>query len=147
MPDSNVLITNHSPELRFGFNGVNGCFCLLRLTIMSRLGGGLVALGVSAAILSAGVPAQACACGGFLLSEEESVTVSAEFAAIGWDGETERIVLSFGAKTNATDMALLIPTPSPATVSLVDAGLFDELEDFTAPRYERVDQWWPSWFP
>lgn len=113
------------------------------------MGRRFAAAAISAAIVSAtlvvAAPAQACACGAFLVSPDEEVAVDSEAAIIGWDGTTERIIVSIGVESEAPDLALLIPTPSPATVSVAEPGLFDELDSFTEPRIEHVNQWWPEW--
>lgn len=111
---------------------------------------------ISAAIVAAGAlalstPAQACACGAFLspddadVEQDVDIEVPAESAIISWDGETERIILSLDVETPADGAALLIPTPAPATVELGRAGVFEEMEEFTAPRVREVDLWWPEW--
>lgn len=91
------------------------------------------------------MPAAACACGAFLLPEVETVDVASEHAIISWDGSEERILLTMDVNSSSPDAALLIPTPSPATVTVADAGAFTELARYTAPRVERVDLWWPEW--
>ena len=90
-------------------------------------------------------PAQACACGAFLLPEDADVEVSDETAVISWDGEEERILLSLDVEAPGDDAALLIPTPSPATVDVAEPGMFEEVAEFTAPRVREVDLWWPEW--
>lgn len=91
-------------------------------------------------------PAQACACGALLLPEGEQVAVTGETAILTWDGQSQRIVLSLDVESNASDAALLIPTPGPATVELLDEDLTSEIARLSAPRVERVDLWWPEWF-
>lgn len=97
-----------------------------------------------AALLMTALPAEACACGALLGPDGAELEVAAEQAAIAWDGETERIVLSVDALTDTEHGALLIPTPSKATVDEASPALFDELERITQPQIERVSQWWPD---
>ncbi len=107
--------------------------------------GALVGAGALLAALSlTAVPAEACACGALLGPEGADVDVEAEQAAIAWDGETERIVLSVNALTDTSHAALLIPTPSKATVGEASPALFDELARLTSPEVETVTQWWPD---
>ena len=108
------------------------------------MGGALAALIASGALVVA-TPAEACACGAFLLPEDEGVSVSSETAIISWDGQEERIILSLDVESPTDDAALLIPTPSPATVEIAGGAVFDEVAQFTAPRVREVDLWWPEW--
>lgn len=91
--------------------------------------------------------AQACGCGGFVSDEDSVVTVEAETAAISWDGQNERIVLSMAALSDADEAALLLPTPSPAQVMLAEDGVFAELAQIIAPRVEVEYRWWPDLRP
>lgn len=75
-------------------------------------------------------PAAACACGG-IASPGDEVSEDHEVAAIAWDGTTETIFMQLGLSTAASDLALVIPTPSPATVSAGSEGLFPELYRLT----------------
>lgn len=109
---------------------------LLVLTVATLLIG---ALGVTA------MPAaQACACGGFVAADGEEIAASAEYAALAWDGETERVLLSMDALTEATDAALLIPTPTPAEAELADTTVFEELDKLREPEEVVEYQWWPD---
>ncbi|QGH70760.1 DUF2330 domain-containing protein [Pseudactinotalea sp. HY158] len=111
---------------------------------MARFGT-LVGAGALVATLSlTAMPAQACACGAFLAPEGAELEVEAEQAAIAWDGETERIVFSVNAVSDVDSGAILIPTPSKATVEEAGPGLFAELGHLTRPEIDRVSQWWPD---
>lgn len=94
-------------------------------------------------LLVAPGPAQACACGAFVTSEDTSVQVDREVAAISWDGQDERIVLSLSALSDSTDAALLVPTPAPAEVTLAEEGIFEALEEVIAPQVQVQHYWWP----
>lgn len=91
------------------------------------------------------VPAHACACGTLLLPDGERAVVRGETAILTWDGQTQRIVLSLDVESEATEAALLIPTPGPGTVEILDEDLTSELAHLSAPRVEQVDLWWPEW--
>ncbi len=112
---------------------------------LRRLAGTTAATIVASTALVLSTPAQACACGAFLLPEDAEVEVSDESAVISWDGEEERILLSLDVDAPGDDAALLIPTPSPATVDVAEPGMFEEVAEFTAPRVREVDLWWPEW--
>lgn len=91
--------------------------------------------------------AQACGCGGFVSDEHSEVAVEAETAAISWDGQHERIVLSMAALSDAAEAALLLPTPAPAQVALAEEGVFAELEQIIAPQVQVQYRWWPDMRP
>lgn len=109
----------------------------------------MAAGGFAAVIAASGLvfatAASACACGAFLLPEDERVNVSTETAIVSFDGVEERILLTMDVDAESEDAALLIPTPSPASVEVSRTGMFTELAGFTAPRLEQVDLWWPEW--
>lgn len=91
-----------------------------------------------------GPAASACACGGFVAADGEQVAASAEYAALTWDGETERVLLSMEALTEADEAALILPTPAPADVQLADERVFTELETLMAPEHTVEYRWWPE---
>lgn len=86
--------------------------------------------------------ASACACGAYVTNEQTSVT--AERAALKWDGTTEDLVVSMQVDGSSADAAWIMPVPAQAELSLADIALFDELADRTAPREEKVTSWWPN---
>lgn len=97
--------------------------------------------------LGAVVPAaHACACGAFVAPDGLEVEIDRERVVLAWDGETERMVLSVDALTEAADAALLIPTPAPAEAALADDDIFDELEALIAPELVVEYRWWPDSF-
>lgn len=114
---------------------------------MRRLGLAVTTL-VTALLATFGVlaapAAQACACGGFVAEDGESVAARAEYAVLTWDGTTERVLLSMDALTESADAALLIPTPGPAEASLAEETVFSELDSLTAPEEVVEYQWWPD---
>ncbi|MFC6009928.1 DUF2330 domain-containing protein [Nocardia lasii] len=96
---------------------------------------------VLAAGVGAVVPAGACACGG-VVSGDGSARVDSETAVLGWDGRRETILMRLGMRFDGADAALIVPTPTPATVTAATAASFTELSRLTAP--ERVTEY--DWF-
>ncbi|MGF0314845.1 DUF2330 domain-containing protein [Nocardia fluminea] len=96
---------------------------------------------VSAAGSGAAMPANACACGG-VVSADSSARVNNESAVLGWDGRRETVLMRLGMQFTGADAALIVPTPTPATVSAASPDSFGELSRMTAP--ERVTEY--DWF-
>ncbi|MFN8031805.1 MAG: DUF2330 domain-containing protein [Mycobacterium sp.] len=99
----------------------------------------LSAAGLLAAGLLVGGPgglAGACACGG-IVSPDLDAKVTGEQALVALDGGKETIVMRLDVQSVADNAALIVPTPSPATATAADDGLFGELERLSAPRVER----------
>ncbi|MFE1594468.1 DUF2330 domain-containing protein [Nocardia sp. NPDC058705] len=102
----------------------------------------VVTVGVALAAGSGAVmSANACACGG-IVSGDSSARVDSETAVLGWDGRRETILMRLGMRFEGADAALIVPTPTPATVSAGTAASFTELARMTAP--ERVTEY--DWF-
>ena len=100
---------------------------------------------VSAVVLTLGstpTAANACGCGGLLPLPETTVQSSNEKAIIWWDGETETIDLTFDVTSDAATAGLLIPTPSPATLSSGDLRTFALAEATVLPRVTVQTDWW-----
>ncbi|MBC7300050.1 MAG: DUF2330 domain-containing protein [Nocardia sp.] len=87
------------------------------------------------------MPATACACGG-VVSADGSARVDSEAAILGWDGTRETVLMRLGMQFEGADAALIVPTPTPATVSAGNSESFRELTRITAP--ERVTEY--DWF-
>ena len=87
-------------------------------------------------------PAAACACGAPAPRPGEDVIVDKEHAIVSWDGNQERIELLLDMLTDADDVGLIFPTPSPATVTAGDRDTFLELEEAIQPKQVVVDDWW-----
>lgn len=106
----------------------------------------VLALGVAvAAMLALAISAPHAHASGPLVTPEGSTAhVHREEAAISWDGQTERILLSLSALSDSGEAAFLMPTPTPAQVSVGDEKLFAELEALTSPRLEVHNRWWPG---
>ncbi len=97
---------------------------------------------VAAAVLAAGMlvggpgtTAGACACGG-IVSPDLDARVTGEQSLVALDGNAETIVMRLDLHSVADNAALIVPTPTPATASQAEPGLFRELERLTAPRIE-----------
>ncbi|TCJ94101.1 DUF2330 domain-containing protein [Nocardia alba] len=102
----------------------------------------VVTVGVALAAGSGAVmSANACACGG-VVSGDSSARVNSESAVLGWDGRRETVLMRLGMRFTGADAALIVPTPTPATVSAGSADSFRELARVTAP--ERVTEY--DWF-
>ena len=105
----------------------------------------LVALGAVTAVLVAAqvsVPAWACACGAPAPEPGTEVVVGRETAIVRWDGDLEEIVMKLDMQSDAGETGLIVPTPTPATVSLGDAALFEALETQILPVRVVEQDWW-----
>lgn len=104
----------------------------------------LAVLPVTALLLGLQVvaPAAACACGAPAPRPGEDVIVDKELAILSWDGEQERVELLLDMLTDAEDVGLIFPTPSPATVTAGDRETFAGIEEAIAPKQVVVDDWW-----
>jgi len=112
-----------------------------------RLAAGAAVTALLAAALTAvaiGTPAAACACGAPAPPDGTSVSVGEERALVTFDGTTERIDMVLDMLADGADTGLVVPTPTPATVSLGESSIFDALEEQTAPIVEVVEDWWGS---
>lgn len=87
-------------------------------------------------------PAGACACGAPAPEPGSEVDVDRENAMIRWDGQTEEIVMQLDLRSDSGSTGLVVPTPTPATVSLGDAELFEQLVAEMAPRVITRYDWW-----
>lgn len=97
-----------------------------------------------AALTAAGIaqPAAACACGAPTPPDGVSVSVGEEHALVTFDGATERIDMVLDMLADGADTGLVVPTPTPATVSLGEASLFQALQEQTRPDVVEVEDWW-----
>lgn len=103
-----------------------------------------VTLSLAAGLLVATAsPALACDCGAGLVppAEFDTALISERAILRVVDGiqETELLLTLTGTADNA---ALIIPTPTPATVSAGSLDRFDELERQMLPRPRYVEDWW-----
>ncbi|GAY13814.1 DUF2330 domain-containing protein [Mycobacterium sp. shizuoka-1] len=97
---------------------------------------GAVVLAAGMLVVAPGGPAGACACGG-IVSPDLDARVAGEQSLVAIDGNRETIVMRLDVQSMADNAALIVPTPTPATATAADPGLFSELERLTAPRIER----------
>ena len=101
-----------------------------------------IGAGALAAGMIVGSPglAQGCACGG-VVSHDTAARVADEVALLAMDGHNETVIMRLNLRSTADNAALIVPTPTPATVSTASPSLFDELEDLPAPRTETRRHW------
>lgn len=93
--------------------------------------------------LQVAAPAAACACGGAAPPiDGGEVSVDREIAMVRWDGQVEEIVMQLALSADTGDTGLVVPTPSPAEVSLADAALFDDLVEAIVPEVIVEWDWW-----
>lgn len=110
-------------------------------TLPGRLAA-VVGLTTLAFVAVAATPAAACACGAYITNGDASIP--RERAAIKWDGTTEDLVVSLDVLGATPDAGFLMPVPAQAEITLEDVSLFEELDDRTKPREEKVTNWWPN---
>lgn len=94
----------------------------------------LAALVFGVLLVVAAPPAMACGCGGVVSDPGHRTAVDHEVALLTGDGTTETIHMQLGMKSDAEDLGLLVPTPTPATVTLGDPDIFDDLKSVTRPQ-------------
>jgi hypothetical protein len=95
--------------------------------------------------LQVAAPAAACACGAAAPPiDGGDVSVDREIAMVRWDGATEEIVMQLALTSGTSNTGLVVPTPNPATVTLADAQLFDDLEESIVPEVIVEYDWWGS---
>ena len=88
-------------------------------------------------------PAAACACGGAAPPiDGGEVSVDREIAMVRWDGDVEEIVMQLAMTADTGNTGLVVPTPNPATVTLADAQLFDDLVESIEPEVIVEWDWW-----
>lgn len=109
-----------------------------------RIAGGLAFLSLTVGLTALGVaqPAGACACGAPTPPEGVRVTVGQEQALVTFDRTSERIDLVLDMLADGAETGLVLPTPTPATVSLGDSDLFDALDRQTEPEVVIRQDWW-----
>ena len=112
--------------------------------IASVLAMGL-ALGAAVA-LPLTAPAHACACGAFAPPNDADgpVTLNSESAIVSWIDGRERIDLRLALDSVSTQTGLIVPTPTPATVSSGALSDFTALEAEMTPQRISKDVWWST---
>ncbi|MCV6977110.1 DUF2330 domain-containing protein [Mycobacterium bourgelatii] len=86
-------------------------------------------------------PSQACACGAAIPPSGADARMNSEVALLHWDGTTENIVMRLGLDSSTDNLALVVPTPTPAVVTTTDKAAFTELSRLTAPKIEHQRRW------
>ena len=108
----------------------------------------MVALGATAiTVFQVSSPAMACACGAPAppaADPNADVLIDQEFAIISSQGAKEQVDMRLSVDTLARDSGLIMPTPSPAVVSLGDAGAYEELAREMTPTHVTEREWWTS---
>jgi len=104
----------------------------------------VIGVGVVSVAQSAS-PAMACACGAPAPVADDpngDVMINQEFAVISTQGTNEQIDMRLSIDTVARDSGLIMPTPSPAAVSLGDASIFQSLAVEMTPTEVKTYNWW-----
>lgn len=98
-----------------------------------RLSSVLIVLAASMALAPA---SYACACGAAIPPVGGEATLNREVAVVHWDGTTETMLMQLAMNASSDNVALVVPTPTPATVAMGDKAAFTELEELSSPRIE-----------
>lgn len=101
---------------------------------------GLVVV-VLTAMLVFSAPSRACACGAAIAPGGANATMNREVALVHWDGATETMVMQLAMDATTDHVALVVPTPTPATVAAADKATFTELDRLTAPQIRHQRHW------
>lgn len=101
----------------------------------------VVAVVVLVASMLLAAPGHACACGAAVPPGGAHATMNREVAFLHWDGTTETIVMQLDMDSSADNVALVVPTPAPATVTTADRATFTELAELTAPKIQHQRRW------
>jgi hypothetical protein len=105
----------------------------------------ILALGfftVALVVMPAASPAFACDCGGLVPPPNNEATIAGERAILSLDDGVQTTQLLLGTASTSASAGLIIPTPSPATVSLGELDDFDAIETAMLPRPSYVEDWW-----
>jgi hypothetical protein len=117
--------------------------CAMKVPRTCRLG--LLALVLATlanvAMVVVATPGYACACGALVPPVGGQAAMNREMALVHWDGSRETILMQLALNADTNDVALVVPTPAPATVAEGDKATFAELDALTAPRVEQRRHW------
>ena len=103
---------------------------------------GLVSANIAAlAIVALAAPSYACACGAVVAPPNAQAAMNREVALVHWDGSTENILMQLALNASTDNVALVVPTPTPATVATGDNATFTELDSLTAPEIKKRRHW------
>ncbi|AMC61543.1 hypothetical protein RN08_4116 [Mycobacterium tuberculosis variant microti] len=100
-----------------------------------------VATAVITATMVLATPSYACACGAAVTAHGSQATLNHEVALLHWDGTTETIVMQLAMNADTDNVALVVPTPTPAIVTTADQSTFGELDTLSAPLIEHQRHW------
>jgi hypothetical protein len=109
-----------------------------RYRLASRIG---IVVALLAANMVLAAPSHACACGAAVAPQGSHATLNHEVALVHWDGATETIVIQLAMDATTDNVALVVPTPAPATVALADKATFVELDSLSAPQIVKRKHW------
>ncbi|MBY0389538.1 MAG: DUF2330 domain-containing protein [Mycobacterium pseudokansasii] len=98
-------------------------------------------LSVAMATTVPAAPGHACACRAAIAPGGARATMNHEAALLHWDGTTETIVMQLAMDATTDNVALVVPTPAPATVAAADKAAFVELDTLTAPQVQHKRRW------
>lgn len=127
---------------------VTGPRSICEMTVLRVCRSGLVAVflvcvtaavALAATVLAA--PGYACACGAAIAPGDAQATMNHEVALVHWDGTTETIVIQLAVDATTDNLALVVPTPMPATVAPGDKAAFLELDALTTPEIRHQRRW------
>ncbi|WP_108920148.1 DUF2330 domain-containing protein [Mycobacterium montefiorense] len=103
---------------------------------------GLIAVFLATlANVAVAAPGHACACGAVVPPAGGQATMNHEVALVHWDGSSETVVMQLALNADTNNVALVVPTPAPATVTEGDKATFTELDTLTAPRVQQRRHW------
>lgn len=112
---------------------------------MLRAGRAAVRLGATVVVLLTSTlfatPSYACACGAAIAPSGAHATMNREVALLHWNGAIETIVMQLGMDASTDNVALVVPTPTPATVTAAGRVAFTELDQLTAPKIQHQRRW------
>jgi len=103
----------------------------------------LAAAGMAFAVQAA-APAYACACGAFAPPNglEGPIAMNSEASIITLTGGQETIEMRLGVDTLTKETGLILPTPTPAQVTLGDAADYRAISAEMTPEVRTVEDWW-----
>jgi hypothetical protein len=114
------------------------------MTVLRACRLGLVVVILAAATMATMVlapPGHACACGAVVAPGGARATMNHEVALVHWDGTTETILMQLALNATTNNVALVVPTPTPATVTAGDRATFVELDSLTTPQIQKRRHW------
>lgn len=86
-------------------------------------------------------PGYACACGAIIPPVGGQAAMNHEVALLHWNGSSETILMQLALNADTDNVALVVPTPTPATVTEGYRATFAELDRLTAPRVQQRRHW------